>query len=131
MGHWEQHQLLDKGPVPGHGREVVCDRASRQAEICSSVNHVILPLPGYSPPDLQLLVMRRGGLLVESPPSALSPDLAEMMPGKSSHLLRAHCLIFQEQVLILLIFLVLPVVFGIGAILDSCSATLLSLPGFW
>lgn len=71
------------------------------------MNHVILPLPGYSRSDLQLLFKRKGGLLVESLPSAVSSDAAEMISGKSFHLLVVPFLIYMEEelVLVLIFFL--------------------------
>lgn len=65
------------------------------------MNRIILPLPGYS--RLDLLFKRKGGLLVESLPNAVSSDSAEMIPGRSAHLLVVHFLISKEEELVLLL----------------------------
>lgn len=75
-------------------------RVSRNLQLCEPYN------PSFARhSDLELLLKRKGGLLVESLPSAGRADAAEMTPGESFHLLVVHFLIYKEGELVLVLIL--------------------------
>lgn len=84
---------------------MACGKAAGCPEIFSCVNNISPPLPGYSHLALQLLFKRKGGLLAESLPRAVSSDAARVILGKSFHLVALFSIYKEQEIMLILIYI--------------------------